>query len=258
MHCLNFHDHSSIFHQTHTHTLPFLVLLDHFRNKVDTLFDAVSDKLISCGQACLRRLSTLVMEDMSENMQEIFTLAWLGDPPPVEPPTKPSSQISVALATISDYLADLNEFLVPFWSSRLVDFLLEVLVTKYFKLVMKVRDVKAPLPPPPEESPKSPSKSPSGTGPPKRGLLSHMSSKMITSARDLTKVMVEKVTESVTKGMRASEVSVALIENDTTAIEEFFSDKTSNAAEYVKILVSTDCLTFCFHIFFTSSMSLVL
>lgn len=204
------------------------------RNKVDSLFDALSDKLIMCGQACLRRLSTLVMEDMSENMQEIFTPAWLGDPPPEEPPSEPSGQISVALATISDYLADLNEFLVPFWSSRLVDFLLEVLVTKYFKLVMKIRD-SAPPPPPPEDSPKSspgPSKAPS-----RRGLLSHMSSKMLNSARDLTKVVAEKVADTVSKGLRASEASVVLIENDTAAIEDFFSDKTSNAGEYIKLLV---------------------
>ena len=206
------------------------LVADFYRNKVDNLFDALSEKLISCGQACLRRLSTLVMEDMSENMQEIFTAAWLGDPPPVEPPTEASEQISVALATISDYLADLNEYLVPFWSSRLVDFLLEVLVTKYFKLVMKVRETAPPPPTPPEPESGSPK-------PVKRGLLSHMNSKMLTSARDITKVMVEKVAESVSKGIRASECSVALIENDTAAIEEFFGDKTSNATEYVKILV---------------------
>ena len=61
---------------------------------------------------------------------------------------------------------------------------------------------------------------------------------MLNSARDLTKVMVEKVADSVSKGMRASEGSVVLIENDTAAIEDFFSDKTGNAAEYVKLLVS--------------------
>ena len=207
------------------------------RNKVDTLFDAASDKLILCGQACLRRLSTLVMEDMSENMAEIFTQAWLGETPEgQEPSSEPSEQISVALATISDYLVDLNEFLVPFWSSRLVDFLLEVLVTKYFKLVMKIRESAPTPPPPPDDLEVSGSKSPKA--PNKRGLLSHMSSKMLNSARDLTKVMVEKVADSVSKGMRASEGSVVLIENDTAAIEDFFSDKTGNAAEYVKLLVS--------------------
>lgn len=206
---------------------------------MENLFDGLSDKLISCGQACLRRLSTLVMEDMSENMQEIFTVAWLGDPPPEEPPTEASEQISVALATISDYLADLNEFLVPFWSSRLVDFLMEVLVTKYFKLVMKVRET-APVPPtPPEPEPGSPKPVI------KRGLLSHMSSKMLNSARDITKVMVEKVADTVSKGMRASEASVVLIENDTAAIEEFFSDKTSNAAEYIKLLVRCILILLC-------------
>ena len=172
------------------------------------------------------------MEDMSENMQEIFTVAWLGDAHPDAPPTEPSEQINVALATISDYLADLNEFLVPFWSSRLVDFLMEVLVTKYFKLVMKIRNETPPPATTDVEEPTSPK------APNKRGLLSQMSSKVISSARDLTKVVVDKVADSVTKGMRASEASVALIENDTAAIEDFFSDKTSNAGEYIKLLVS--------------------
>jgi hypothetical protein len=182
------------------------------------------------------------MEDMSDNMQEIFTNSWLGDPPPEEPPTEPSEQISVALATISDYLVDLNEFLVPFWSSRLVDFVLEVLVTKYFKLVMRIRETTPPpLPPPPVEdiqnSPLQKTKS-------RRSMFTEMvnrSSRAINSARDITKVMVEKVadTVAVSRGMRASEISVALIENDATAILNFFSDRTKNAGEYIKLLVST-------------------
>ncbi len=178
-----------------------------------------------CGQACLRRISALIMDDMADNMQEIFTNSWLGDPPPEEPPTEPSEQISVALATISDYLVDLNEFLVPFWSSRLVDFVLEVLVTKYFKLVMKIRET---TPPPPPPSPvENAHNSPIEKNKSRRSMFSDMvnkSSKALSSARDITKVMVEKVadTVAVSKGMRASEFSVALIENDATAILNFF------------------------------------
>ena len=73
------------------------------------------------------------------------------------------------------------------------------------------------------------------------------SSRALSSARDLTKVMVEKVADTVavavSKGMRASEFSVALIKNDATAILNFFSDKTKNAQEYIKLLVRTETIT---------------
>lgn len=226
------------------------------RVKVEALFEALSDKLIGCGQACLRRLSTLVMEDMAENLSQVFTPAWLGDRLEGNAEDfstdEPSEQISVALATISDYLIDLNDFLVPFWSSRLVDFLLEVLVTKYFKLVMKVRDA-TPLPEvkaDPEidtgEGGDNVPGSPKGSKGPKRGLLRQMSSKMMSSARDLSKA-AERVADSVSVtvsqslsrgGLRASEQAVALIQQDVAAIEEFFGDKTDQAEAYTKILVS--------------------
>jgi hypothetical protein len=35
------------------------------------LFDVVADNLVHCGQACLRRLSALIMEDIGENLQEV-------------------------------------------------------------------------------------------------------------------------------------------------------------------------------------------
>jgi hypothetical protein len=37
----------------------------------DELFDVVADNLVHCGQACLRRLSALIMEDIGENLQEV-------------------------------------------------------------------------------------------------------------------------------------------------------------------------------------------
>lgn len=74
--------------------------------------------MVHCGQTCLQRLSALIMEDINNNLQEVFTPAWVGNPPPETPPTQPSSQISIVIATVSDYMTDLRTFLVPFWANR--------------------------------------------------------------------------------------------------------------------------------------------
>lgn len=81
--------------------------LEEIRLKMDELFDPVTVNLVKCGQSCLRRLSTLICTDVQEQIGIVFTKEWVE-----------SSPIKVLTATLADYMADLEIFLMPFWTEK--------------------------------------------------------------------------------------------------------------------------------------------
>ncbi|RYY70370.1 hypothetical protein EON63_22680, partial [archaeon] len=116
-------------------------LIDNFtiaeiRERIDEIFDPLTTNLVNCGQACLKRLSKLVMSDVQGQLDAVFTLDWLeGD------------QMHVAIATISDYMNDFEEYLVGFWADKFVYILLEDLTLTYVRSVVFKKGL-AVAPPP--------------------------------------------------------------------------------------------------------------
>lgn len=99
----------------------------------------------------------------------------------------------------------------------MVTCILEALVVRYFKSVMKIQDTT----PPPTKTKER---------------------RLFVSSRDI-KDMVDRI---VVAGLRATPVTVALIQNDTNAIVKFFQPKTELVGKYCQVLVS---LTFLFLLF---------
>jgi hypothetical protein len=99
---------------------------------------------------------------------------------------------------------------------------LEALVTRYFKSVMKIDQAAS--------SPTKPKPDSAGMG--KRE--SKMPSFLKKGSMEI-KNMVDKI---VVAGLRADENAVALINNDRNAILQFFDSKTDRLSDYVAILVS--------------------
>jgi hypothetical protein len=100
---------------------------EEIQQRVDALFDETTTNLVQCGQICLRRLSALVMNDIKDRLENVFTEEWLSED---------ADNVKVAIATASDYLSDLKVYLVPFWSGRMTQCVLEEFVTTYAKTIV--------------------------------------------------------------------------------------------------------------------------
>lgn len=103
--------------------------MDEVRGKIDDMYDSVTMNLISCGQTCLKKLAAILMQDVQEVLDKVMTLEWLEE----------GGQAQVASATISDYLNDLDEYLMPFWSKKFNYFLLESVIITYTKCLLRER-----------------------------------------------------------------------------------------------------------------------
>ena len=99
--------------------------MEEIRNRVNDIYDDVTVALVGCGRACLKRLTEVVMTDIEEPLNEVFTPDWLE-----------GNQIQVAIATITDYMADLESFLMKFWSEKFVSNLLEAIILRYTRSVI--------------------------------------------------------------------------------------------------------------------------
>ena len=96
-----------------THIEEVIALVDGFRNaevreRVNDNFDYVTEKLVSSGQACLKRIIVVILTDVKDQLDEIWSNKWL----------KYGNQLQVAIATISDYMSDLESWLMPFWYNK--------------------------------------------------------------------------------------------------------------------------------------------
>lgn len=101
------------------------ITMGEIRNRVNEIFDDVTVSLVNGGGVCLKRLTKVVMSDIEEQLQAVFTFDWIE-----------GNQLHVAVATIGDYLNDLQTFLMPFWGNKLVALLLEAITIRYTRSVI--------------------------------------------------------------------------------------------------------------------------
>lgn len=99
--------------------------MDEIRHRIDEIYDSVTNNLVACGRACLTRLTSIVMADIEHPLSQVFTVDWLD-----------GNQVSIAVATMLDYMNDFNMYLMSFWSEKIVANLLEAVVTRYIKSVV--------------------------------------------------------------------------------------------------------------------------
>lgn len=106
-------------------------------------------------------------------------------------------------------MTDLTTFLSSSWAKQTVTCILEALVTRYFKSVMKIQT----------------------TAPPQTKTKER---RLFVSSKDI-KGMVDKI---VVAGLRANDITVGLIQQDTDAIVKFFREKSDSTDQYCQVLVS--------------------
>jgi hypothetical protein len=109
---------------------PIQGIIDDFpiaemRATLDKQFDQLTTVLVACGQACLKRLARLVMIDIQNTLNEVFMPDWME-----------GNQMEVATATLSDYMADFQQFLVVFWSEKFIYTILEEVILSYVRIIL--------------------------------------------------------------------------------------------------------------------------
>jgi len=67
------------------------------------------------------RLNELILQDMKESFDGLFSAEWQDG----------GQQVDTIVATVKDYMADFEEFLMPFWYSKFRDMAMEELTIKY-------------------------------------------------------------------------------------------------------------------------------
>eukprot|EP01033_Poteriospumella_lacustris_P017600 gene17600-12595_t len=127
---------SALANDTALHIEDVIELIEHFtipeiREKIDEIFDPLTTTLFQCGQTCLKRLAKLVMADVQSLLDQVFEEEWMEGSP-----------MRVATATISDYMRDFQEFLVPFWADKFVMTILEEVIVSYTRTLLFRKDKK--------------------------------------------------------------------------------------------------------------------
>ncbi len=123
------------------HIEEVITLVEGFENeavkeRVNDSFDSVTDQLVICGQACLNRLVKIIILDVDKQFHEIYSEElWLNGS---------NNQCDVICATVSDYMADFEEFLMPFWYSKFSTMILEEVILQYCTNILKHSDTDAP------------------------------------------------------------------------------------------------------------------
>ena len=209
------------------------------RIKVDKLFDECMENLVRCGMLCLRRLSSIVMTDIRDLLSIVFSSSWLVDN---------SDTVEVAIATVSDYVNDFQDFLLSFWSSRLAPCILEEFVAQYSRAIVSRGPKPVKAPPGTSISAQAVSMQKTGAKQAEKTTVSGKLGSMFGFGKKKVEEPVPVVeVEDVDKGepsrrstvidaksrnasvvmsiIRASEVSIKQIERDMKSIYMFFSDK---------------------------------
>lgn len=164
---------------------------------------------------CLNRVSALVLDDVKEPLKGVFTSQW----------ANPSADnIEVAVATVADYLNDLKDFLVPFWTPRLPPIILEGLVTRYCRVVLSASAAVAPTATAPGSLPAERTERTSILAMSK-GMLSKVGSKVVGAP-------VFKVSDEILEAMQ----------RDLGQISDFFSTRCDEAVLEECLAVPIDLL----------------
>lgn len=100
--------------------------IEELRQRMDETFSSVIIGLVSCGEACLKRLAGTILSDVKEVIGMVFTEEWIDG----------GNQVQVAFATITDYFQDLASFLMPFWSQKFMAIIFESLIVQYASVVL--------------------------------------------------------------------------------------------------------------------------
>lgn len=121
---------SALANDTALHIEEVIELIENFaipeiRERIDNIFDVLTTSLVDCGQACLKRLAGLVMNDVQTLLNEVFTSEWVE-----------GNQVKVAIATISDYMSDFEAFLSEFWADKFIYTILEEVILCYTRTIL--------------------------------------------------------------------------------------------------------------------------
>jgi len=95
--------------------------MDEIRPQINELFDSVTINIVKCGQETLKKITSFIMNDLHEQFDLIYTNTWLQD----------GNQLNIIIATVSDYLGDLNKYLKEFWRNQIVYNLMEAITMRY-------------------------------------------------------------------------------------------------------------------------------
>ena len=191
--------------------------LDEIRDRIDEIFDPLTTNLVNCGQACLNRLAKLVMLDVHGLLDEIFTPAWLE-----------GQQVSVAISTVSDYMADFEEFLSDFWAVKFVHTILEEVILSYIRSILFPQRR-------PVETPKviTPVSVDNNSAKPKGGMFSSF----FKGAKEKVQEVVHLVKKTSFQCAVDPE-SLGRLAQDTNTLNSFFSKKAGQevAADFLEIM----------------------
>ena len=89
-------------------------------------FDYVTEKLVASGQICLKRIIEVILTDVQKQSDEIWSGSWLED----------GKQLQVAIATIGDYMSDLQSWLMPFWYNKFTVMMCEEVTLRFTYAVL--------------------------------------------------------------------------------------------------------------------------
>jgi hypothetical protein len=93
---------------------------EEVRIAIDEAYEHLIFDLVWCGETCLSRLIAMIISDVNDHLNQVFTEKWLH-----------GSSINVVIATICDYSNDFEKYLLPFWLDRFFVQLLETIVLRY-------------------------------------------------------------------------------------------------------------------------------
>jgi hypothetical protein len=121
---------SALANDTALHIEEVIELIENFtiteiRERIDEIFDPLTTTLVKCGETCLKRLASLVMSDVQGLLDQVFMEEWME-----------GNQMRIATATISDYMGDFEEYLVPFWSDKFTYTILEEVILAYIRSLL--------------------------------------------------------------------------------------------------------------------------
>lgn len=192
--------------------------MPEIRDRIDDIFDSLTTNLVTCGQACLQRLASLVMHDVRDLLNEVFTPDWLE-----------GNQIHSAVATLSDYMGDFQDFLVSFWADKFVYTILEEVTLTYTRSVVFHKPING--------SNKAVSPVPA-SAPPKRGFFSSFGFNSIKE--------IITVNDSRSGLCAVDPDSLGRLAQDVNILNAFFSKKAGQeiASEFLEIISEISLMLF--------------
>jgi hypothetical protein len=220
---------SALANDTALHIEEVIELIENFtiteiRERIDEIFDPLTTTLVKCGETCLKRLASLVMSDVQGLLDEVFMEEWME-----------GKQMRIATATISDYMGDFEEYLVPFWADKFTYTILEEVILAYIRslLFRKNRQKTITTTVTTDAAANSPQKQQGG------GFLSSFFQKT-------KQTITQTITTTVPTHVIVDEESLGRLAQDVNILNAFFSQKAGQetATEFLAIMNEISLLLF--------------